>query len=379
MEQPVEYGEKLLSKLSEMEDNFNEFKESFAKNILNLQQKTLRCHNLLKRSSKNEDKTDYLMKLYKIKQCSVVLSRLEDTESEVGFTSLKRKSKKSVYFIKRRKTNDNFETLVDRFLIDYLNSSLFKSIKRDDYLIHERDRDRFLNSLETSVLEICELIQEKRFINKVAEDSIDEQTFSMLHPILHEHYSPHVTTGDGNCLFNMISLCLIGDESLKSLLRALTVFTMVKFKNEFVSIISKEVNFENLDKEIIKIYYEKIYEAKEDAKWGNEIHLLSISTFLSTNIIVYGSFWDNKDLLNKANTIEELQSAFQKGIRTGSHLIYKPIKNEFFKNQQELIPLFGFFSPTREHYSAIIPSKQKIPIFVPKNCLYDLDCLEEGK
>jgi hypothetical protein len=368
MDQVDDYGEEILNKLNEIKDNYSEFKDSFDKNILNLKKTALIFHNLL-----NKSKTDNYKKFYKIKECSVVLSRLEDTEDG----GLKRKIESQSDFIKRRKTNGNLETLVDTFLNDYYDSSVYKSIKKDDYSIQDRERELFLKIFQANVLKICGLIKEKRFINKIDEDLIDDKTFSMLHPILYDYYLPHVTTGDGNCLFNMISLCLVGNESLKSLLRALTVFTMIKFQNEFLNIISKEVQFESLeDGLIMKKYYEKLFEAKEDGKWGNEIHLLSISTFLSSNIIVYGSFWDNKDLLNKANTINELQNAFNKGIRTGSHLIYKPIKNEIFRKEEELIPLFGFFSPTREHYSAIIPTRRKIPIFNPKNCLYDLDCLK---
>ena len=43
---------------------------------------------------------------------------------------------------------------------------------------------------------------------------------------------------------------------------------MIKFKDEFLNIISKEVQLESLDDGLImKKYYEKIFEAKEDGKW----------------------------------------------------------------------------------------------------------------
>ena len=39
--------------------------------------------------------------------------------------------------------------------------------------------------------------------------------------------------------------------------------------------------------------------------------------------------------MNNASTIEDLQNAFNYEIRTGSHLIYKPIQNEIFRKQED--------------------------------------------
>ena len=52
------------------------------------------------------------------------------------------------------------------------------------------NRERFLKSFEASFLEIFGLVKEKRFINKLDNDLIDEKKFSMLHQILHDHYMP---------------------------------------------------------------------------------------------------------------------------------------------------------------------------------------------
>ena len=53
-----------------------------------------------------------------------------------------------------------------------------------------------------------------RFTKHVDEKLIDQQTYNELHPILRKFYLPHTTKPDRNCLFNMISISLVGNESL---------------------------------------------------------------------------------------------------------------------------------------------------------------------
>jgi hypothetical protein len=61
-----------------------------------------------------------------------------------------------------------------------------------------------------------------------------------------EYYLPHITKPNGNCLFNMISISLIGNDSFSQLLRALTVYTIIYHKNDFIEIIKKDILFTNL-------------------------------------------------------------------------------------------------------------------------------------
>jgi hypothetical protein len=83
-----------------------------------------------------------------------------------------------------------------------------------------------------------------------------------------EDYLPHITKPNGNCLFNMISISLIGNDSFSQLLRALTVYTIIYQKNDFIEIIKKDILFTNLTEENVnKKFNEILYEARTN-KYG---------------------------------------------------------------------------------------------------------------
>jgi hypothetical protein len=148
-------------------------------------------------------------------------------------------------------------------------------------------------------LDICEKISSQRFIKNIDNSLIDNTTFDEFHPIFKKHYIPHRTSEDGNCLFSMISLCLCGNESLAKILRACTVYTIIKFRNQFTEVIKREEQIHNVDNNantlydiIIKKFNKILYEAKTNHFWCNEYHLLAISTFLNTDIFKNSSFYN---------------------------------------------------------------------------------------
>jgi hypothetical protein len=51
----------------------------------------------------------------------------------------------------------------------------------------------------------------------------------------------------------MISLCLCGNESLTKILRACTVYTIIKFRNQFPEVIKREEEIHNVDNNVKKI------------------------------------------------------------------------------------------------------------------------------
>lgn len=74
----------------------------------------------------------------------------------------------------------------------------------------------------TTVMNLVNNLQKLNFVGRIT--NVDKATARQLYPSFLKNYQPHVTTGVGNCLFNMVSLSLIGDESLKVTLRKLTLF-----------------------------------------------------------------------------------------------------------------------------------------------------------
>ncbi len=78
---------------------------------------------------------------------------------------------------------------------------------------------------------MCAILGTLRYVKQLNKNDIDNVTLKELHPVFTGFYTPFNTTGNGNCLYNMISISLIGNESLNILIRALTVFTFIKNEN----------------------------------------------------------------------------------------------------------------------------------------------------
>jgi hypothetical protein len=58
------------------------------------------------------------------------------------------------------------------------------------------------------------------------------------HPILLQVLKPIVTSGDGNCMFNALSLTIAGSEHLSAVLRLLCVYGLVKYKDTMLRAIT---------------------------------------------------------------------------------------------------------------------------------------------
>jgi hypothetical protein len=137
-------------------------------------------------------------------------------------------------------------------------------------------------------------IKKHRFNKTIRDNLVEKITLSELHPIIRQHYLPQITKRNGNCLFNMISISLIRNESLANVLRALTVYTIIKNKNEYLGNLRRElsassmINIDiNIDEKVNRKYNSILLEAKTDKTWCNEYHLLAISTFLNSDVYIY--------------------------------------------------------------------------------------------
>ena len=195
---------------------------------------------------------------------------------------------------------------------------------------------------------------------------------------------PCTTTANGNCLWNMISLTLIGNESLSKLLRLLTVLSMLTMKQSFIKLITQQyesTNTLNASSLACANFQEYVKVALTDKEWGCSYHLIALATVLGKHIYVYSSFKKkNKFQLNKNISLECLDKHFKDSItgdsKIGHHLRYDPLINNVFPKANENC-LYGFFSfggPTvAPHYTALIPKFKQDPTkFRPLNCFTNL-------
>ena len=189
------------------------------------------------------------------------------------------------------------------------------------------------------------------FPSEVSFNELDKEVFFSLPKCFRTTFILRITPGDGNCLWHMISISLCGNCSLTALLKNMTTVTIIILRDVFCKIIYQVLKFNNhratdleLNKRTQEKYQEIIATAKAPNKWGNEYHLLALSTCLSINIYIY-NFFESKVIENEANkTMNNL---------SGFHLIYESIKNKtFLESKKETI--YGHYNPKAMHYTSLI-------------------------
>ena len=187
------------------------------------------------------------------------------------------------------------------------------------------------------------MLKDKLFISEIANNKIDYSAQSDIHPVINQYYTVHHTSLDHNCLYNMISICLIGNESISKVIRGLTIFGLLTLKSQIIEIISNDPSYNQNKATIMNKYKQLLYDTKTNKVWGGAYQLIVLSTVLSRDIIICGSFKNENNDWNNPNvtTATEMLEIFQRKNRTGSHLIYKPIKNNIFSPSSSNM-LYGF-------------------------------------
>jgi hypothetical protein len=156
----------------------------------------------------------------------------------------------------------------------------------------------------------------------------------------------------------MISIGLIGDETLAKLLRLATYFTILQLEEAFrakiaweMSLVKDPVHIKNL---VDENYIEQLDIAKTDKAFGNQYHILALATFLQKDIYVYTKF--PNIFLNSDKSIEDIQKAFEAN-ELGRHVMYSPLKSSIFKvDRHKNSIIFGFFDSAMAHFTSLIPN-----------------------
>jgi hypothetical protein len=247
----------------------------------------------------------------------------------------------------------------------------FKATTFDKLLTDKFIHDFQINNFER-INKITLLLNDEAYIYKT-EDSlkISAVVLQELYTKFSNTLLPFATSGSGNCLWNMVSICLVGNESLQTVLRLLTVLVMLKMKKEFVLLIKNHYlsTETNLAEEYAEInFQENLKLALENGAWGNMYHIFALSTVLGRSIYIYSFFKTNgRFRLSKNIGIKKLDEEFKKlrNSNIGHHLRYGPLFNQIYPKLNNSV-LYGFFDGT--HYTALIPKKKLKPdLFKPVN------------
>ena len=242
-----------------------------------------------------------------------------------------------------------------------------------------------INRIPGCLLNLVDTLQKMSFCDSISKNKIDKKTCKHLYTSFLNTYQPHITGltsvrlknigfhnifcfflgDDGNCLWNMTSISLCGSQILQPLLRKLTVFTIIIFKTTFENILRTEYDDYNKNPTALQLKLEDILiRAKTDTKWGNEYHLLALSTLLNKNVYIYSEFLKKgKFIIRKSTNEQNLKAEFN---RIGLNLIYEPIDNTILRRSNSKISnIFGYYR--NNHYVSLIPKSLDAYIFPIKN------------
>jgi hypothetical protein len=256
--------------------------------------------------------------------------------------------------------------------------SIIDKLKRMQFhdLLNDTTMNDFFKNNFSLITQICLFLNSQRFENTLCGNEIDKSVVAHMYPAFYSQYQPRVTTGDGNCLWHMISLTLCGSEALTNCLRWLTVISLLFFKSNFIEILEKryknscEPQFPQ-NQAIVK-FQTILRTAIDDYLYGNEYHLQALSTVLARDIFIYSYFTRNNELILKKNlSSTQLVNLFKnKSMDIGHHIRYQPIKNDFFKTDSLNLSLNGYFNGSLKHYTALIPKTRRVDVFVPNTNIF---------
>lgn len=198
-----------------------------------------------------------------------------------------------------------FAAIVLLFLLCLIDISTFFSIFSDCYY----DLNELMENIENNIGRILDMIATLRNIQIVPTF---ENTSKLLDPFvqnnlpnaLTEDFAPIYTTGNGDCFYNSISIGLIGTEHLNIALRLVSLFVILKYREQFSRIFNMDVtnNERNLSFECFllgvgtpfdlipdatEIYGDMIH--YERFSWANENSLASTAIALKRPILIYSS------------------------------------------------------------------------------------------
>ncbi len=255
-------------------------------------------------------------------------------------------------------------------ILEELTVKPFDDILNDVYI------QIFFKTHRKVIYEVTKLLNNWSYYSEfMSGGKLDEYVNFELYPNFASVLQPHKTTGNGDCLWNMISLALCGNETLTRVLRLLTVTCMLIMKNNFIELLEKQYKATETEHSLALArinFEENLRIALDNKKWGNTYHLIALATVLGKSFYIYSLFKTQGKFRLEENTSKiELNKHFKKkrNSEIGHHLRYEAFKNDFFPKTNRFA-LYGFYCG--RHYTALIPKENlKKNLFRPINTFFD--------
>jgi hypothetical protein len=95
----------------------------------------------------------------------------------------------------------------------------------------------------------------------------------------YREYCKIIASPDGTCLYNSVSLVLLGSQHFMKILKLITAHTMVKHKSFFDALVQRDLHVNNCN------FY--IEESLQSGVWGRDMHIFALSIVLRRSINFY--------------------------------------------------------------------------------------------
>jgi hypothetical protein len=123
----------------------------------------------------------------------------------------------------------------------------------------------------------------------------DTSASNRCHPLLLQILKPIRTTGDGNCMYNALSLTLTGTEQFSHLIRLLCAYALVKYKEVMISALADAFP-SNTQASHEEMYHRALLEALQVGVWGTDSQLFPLSLLMNRPVFHYNTFFIVSDI-----------------------------------------------------------------------------------
>lgn len=193
--------------------------------------------------------------------------------------------------------------------------------------------------LSPAFTEIYNTIQSSESFFESSNHTLDMIVLSKLHPSFSQQYLPVRTSSDGNCLWHMVYIGLVGNQDLTVCLRLLTVEILVTKKDFFQTFMRFDLQHRHqpcAQSDIEVLYFQVLEIARKWKAWGGEYHLFAFSIALQRDI--YSTF-----RIDGITNMQSLKNLFDSASETRGHLLYR--SPQCFQSNRYSVckPICGFF------------------------------------
>ena len=147
------------------------------------------------------------------------------------------------------------------------------------------------SSMRSSLEFVCELNSLPfPYANKFPAIQQDTCASNRCHPLLLQILKPVRTTGEGNCMYNALSLTLTGTEQFSDLIRLLCAYTLVKYKDTMISAFADAFP-SNTEASHEQMYHRTLVETLQVGVWGTDSQLFPLSLLMNRPVFHYNTFY----------------------------------------------------------------------------------------